>query len=140
MISNAYANKILNLVCGVSDNLTLPTNLYLGLSSTAPNSSTGAVTGEPTSDSYARTVVGGSASSIKSFESASGGIIANKTEIQFKTAREAWGAMNYFFLSESATGNAILWGEITGGVNVAVETVPTFYEGELKISLDVALT
>ena len=145
MISNAYANKILNLLCGVSDSLTLPTTLYLGLSGSAPNTSTGAIpttNGEPTAASYARTAVGGSSSSPKSFGSASAGVIKNSIEIQFKTAREAWGKMNYFFLSDSATGAAIMWGEINNGngVTISEETVPTFYENELKISLDMPLT
>lgn len=139
MISNTYANKILNVMCGVADNLSLPANLYLGLCSGEPLASTGAVTGEPTfAPSYSRVLVGGS-NGIKHFGNASNGVIANNTEIQFKTAREEFGSMNYFFLSESKTGDAIMWGEITGGVNIGAETVPTFYEGELRISLDVAL-
>ena len=142
MISNAYANKILNVLCGLSDSLNLPSNLYLGLSSSEPNPSTGLVAGEPTADSYKRTIVGGGSSSVKKFGNADAGKIENTSEIQFNTARQAWGTMKYFFLSESATGNAILWGAINdgAGVNVAADTVPTFYEGELKISLDVPLT
>lgn len=141
MISNAYANKILQHICGVSAIGTLPSSLYLGLCKTAPNAATGAVTSEPTAASYERVVVGGSSTSgDKKFGSATGGIITNTTEIQFKTARQAWGDLAYFFLSESSTGNAIVWGEITGGVTVGAETVPTFYENELKISLDVALS
>ena len=141
MISNTYANKVLNLICGVSDALSLPDKLYLGLSASAPNASSGALpssNGEPTAASYARTVVGGS-SGTKKFGSASGGIISNNAEIQFLTARTDWGTMKYFFLSESATGVAILWGEIAGGVTIGAETVPVFYEGDLRASLDVAL-
>lgn len=138
MISNTYANKILNVMCGVADNLSIPANLYLGLCSGEPVASNGAITGEPTAASYSRIVVGGS-SGTKHFGQASGGIISNSEEIQFKTAREDFGTMNYFFLAESQTGPAIMWGEISGGVTIGADTVPTFYEGELRISLDVAL-
>lgn len=143
MISNTYANKILDLLCGVRDNLSLPNKLYLGLSSSEPNTSTGTVGGEPTAASYERIIVGGNDidTSLKAFGTAAGGVIENKIEIQFKTARESWGTMNYFFLTDSATNtSAILWGQITGGVTVAAETVPTFFEGELRISLDMPLT
>lgn len=143
MISNTYANQILNLICGVSDTLSLPGKLYLGLSASAPSAS-GAVNGEPSAASYERTVVGGSGADTKKFGDAVSGVISNQSEIQFKTARTAWGTMNYFFLSESETGAAILWGELmnkdgTQGVTIGAETVPVFYEGDLKASLDVAL-
>lgn len=140
MISNTYANKVLNLICGITDGLSLPSKLYLGLSSSAPDSSTGEVTGEPTANSYARVVVGGSTAESKKFGNAAGGVIKNAAEIQFLTAREAWGEMTYFFLSESPTGNAILWGEIPNGITVQAETVPVLYENDLQISLDVPLS
>lgn len=145
MISNTYANKILNVACGVSGSVSLPEYLYLGLCSAEPNTSSGVITGEPTAaPSYARVPVGGSKHSIKYFGSASGGKISNSTEIHFKTAQEDWGTMKYFFLSESTTGVAILWGKINGdnGVEIKVtngEVVPVFYVGDLKASIDVEI-
>lgn len=141
MISNTYANKILTTLCGVTDQMSIPSKLYLGLCSDAPNASTGVVSTEPTVPSYARVIVGGSDNNVeKYFGDASGGVITNSKEIQFKTAREDWGTMNYFLLSDTATGAAIMWGEITDGVTIGRDTVPVFYEGDLKISLDVALS
>ena len=142
MISSTYANKILNVICGVKDELNVPSKLYLGLCSSEPSAS-GTVSGEPSASSYERTIVGGS-SEESMFGNASGGVISNNEEIHFMTARTAWGTMNYFFLSESPTGAAILWGDLmnksgTKGVTIGEETVPVFYEGDLKASLDVAL-
>lgn len=151
MISNAYANKILNMLTGVKDEIVMPQYVYLGLSETEPSKSTGTVTGEPTVNSYERKIVGGS-SGTKHFiddnnNCASGGIITNKKEIQLKTAREAYGKkMNYWFLSDSKTGAANIWGTINevdgviNGIEVGANTVPTFYEYELKASIDVELT
>lgn len=144
MISNTYANKILDLACGVEDNLTMPSYLYLGLCSNEPTS-TGTVTGEPTAASYDRVVVGGKSANDKYFGFASGGIISNDKEIHFNTAKENFGTMHYFFLSESETGPAILWGKINGdnGVDINVtngEVVPVFFKEDLKASIDVALT
>lgn len=141
MISNVYANKILNLMCGVLTNMTFPSTVYLGLASEEPDSYNGTVRGEPTAvPSYSRTIVGGT-NATNSFGSADFGKITNNKEIQFKTARQDWGTMKYFFLSESATGAAFCWGDINNGDGVFVGelTVPTFYEGDLQISLDVPL-
>lgn len=140
MISNTYANKILNHLCGNNENLAQPDALYLGLCANEPNAADGAVTGQPTAPSYARVIVGGK-NYTNHFGSAVDGKITNSLEIQFKTARTAWGNMKYFFLSTSATGNAIMWGQINDGAGITIsdETVPTFYEGELTISLDVPL-
>jgi hypothetical protein len=140
MISNTYANKILNHLCGMPESLGQPDALYLGLCSEEPAATNGAVTGQPDAPSYARVIVGGR-NYTNHFDGADQGKITNSKEIQFKTARTAWGEMKYFFLSTSATGNAIMWGEINNGNGVTIgdETVPTFYEGELTISLDVPL-
>ena len=146
MISQVHANKLLNVTLGHSDSASLPNNLYLGVCSEAPDAATGAVTTEPTAESYERKVVGGSATGVsKCFGAATGGVISNNQEIQMATARESWGTMNYWFVSESSVGNATLWGELknaeTGaqGVTIGAKTVPVFYEGDLKASIDVAL-
>lgn len=142
MISQTYASKILNAMFGVSDSISLPTTLYLGLCANEPTASTGAVTGEPTAEGYARKAVGGS-SATKLFGTASGGKITNSSEIQFPTVREAAGVQNYFFISDSPTGNAIAWGTLSGYITttgITENTVPTFFAGELDFSLDVDLS
>ncbi len=148
MISNVYANKILNALTGISDAISRPNYVYFGLCKTAPDASTGAVSDEPTAASYARKIVGGSSSGIQYFGSASGGVIKNNEELQMKTARQAWSTSDdklyYWFLSESATGAATIWGTIKDidgneGIEVPAATVPTFYEEQLKASIDVSL-
>ncbi len=146
MISQTEVNSFLNLEAGLSDSPSLPTYVYLGLSSSEPDHATGKVEGEPTAESYERKIVGGSsASTLQSFSAASGGIITNSKEIQMKTAREAWGTMKYWFLAKSAGGNATIWGLIKDtdgneGITIDANTVPTFYEGQLQASIDVPLS
>ena len=143
MISTTFANKILNVLVGSSTSVSAATSVYFGMCANEPSAS-GTVSGEPTGASYRRKVVGGNNTS-KLFGAASGGIVTNTTEVQSYTAREAWGTVNYWFLSDTATGAANIWGEIydkngNKGLNIAAETVPTFYEGELRASIDVPLT
>lgn len=152
MISQTHVNTLLNATFGISD-IDAPTNLYMGLCVSEPNHENGKLDGcgEPTShESYERKNVADCFGSFKenatgnptASATAAGGIITNIKEIQMKTIRDtALGTMKYWFLSYSSTGNAIIWGKINGdnGVNIAENTVPVFYEGELKASIDVAL-
>lgn len=133
MISNAYANTLLKQMTG---------NMYLGLCSTEPNASTGAVTGEPSSSYYARVQL--SASDFNT----NGGVITNAKELKFNTARESFGEMKYFFVASSSTkGSAANWwgrlldasGQPTS-ITIGENTVPVFYEGDLRASIDVPLT
>lgn len=151
MISNSYANRLLNFIVCNTQQLTVPAKLYLGLCASEPDHATGAVTSEPTASSYDRKVVGQRVEEGESvdteqvfFGSASSGIVKNSKEIMMKTARTAWGKMYYWFLSESTKGNAILWGEIYDkngdlGLQIDAETVPVFYENDLRASIGVEL-
>lgn len=157
MISKTYASKILNTLTGAttstSSTLSAPTTVYLGLCASEPDATTGAITdaGEPSSiASYERKKVGGTSVDTQYFGvSNATGVITNQTEIQMKTAREAYPSkIYYWFLTTSyakGTGNAFLWGKIKDvdgneGIEVGAATVPTFYEGELQASIDVDLT
>lgn len=135
MISKVHASTLLDATVGNAA-ISKPSALYLGLCSSEPNHDTGAVNSEPTATSYERKNVTGM------FATASGGIVKNRQEIQFKTAREAFGTMNYWFLSTGPSGAALLWGSINDGdgVTIGAETVPVFYENELRASIDVPLS
>lgn len=150
MISRAEANNYLDTLFGNSDSMARPDELYLGLCSVEPAHGDGTVTGEPTAASYARVPVGGRLVSTKYFSNANMGIIMNAKEIHFNVAREAWSTasnpMRYFFLSNSSTGKARIWGELIDESGtpdpliIDVETVPVFYTGYLRASIDVPLT
>ena len=152
MISQTKASQYLNYLTGRT-NLTAPDTVYLGICTDQPGAADGTITGEPTADSYERKKVFEEISSTKFntfFAESEGGIIENSKEIQMATARQAWGTHYWWFLSESEKGNAYLWGELkhldkttqelVPGLTVNEETVPVFYAGDLKASIDVALT
>lgn len=146
MISTSKANSVLSVFFGRNDSLAADAYVYLGLSSTDLNAD-GTGFSEPTGASYKRVLVGGksAAGSEKKFGYPTNGIISNASEIMFAPAREEWGKLTHWFLatSQSGTGAAFLWGELTGDIvekGVAAETVPVFYTDELKASIDVPLT
>ena len=133
MISNNYANNLLKQMTG---------NMYLGLCSEEPNSNTGAVSSEPTSSYYARVPL-----SSTDFTT-NGGVITNSKELKFNTARESFGTMKYFFVASNSTRGSVAnwWGRLLDAsgqpadVTIGENTVPVFYEGDLRASIDVPLT
>ena len=153
MISKSYVNTILDTLVKRSSDTGF---VYLGLCKTEPAHDTGEVSSEP-----AKTVIvdnetvstGYERKSVKGyFSAANGGIVTNNAEIQMKTARQPWGVgedkLMYWFLSHSSTGSAVIWGPIyhedengekTAGIEVGKATVPTFYENQLRASIDVPL-
>ena len=145
MISHEYANNVLSILTGTENkSINTPAGVYLGLCSQEPNPYNGKVTGEPTEDRYMRIQMGGNSTSLKKyFDTPANGVIKNKEEIQFKTARTDWGTMRYFFLSNNSAINspAYLWGSINegNGVTISANTVAVFYENDLKASIDVPL-
>ena len=160
MISNTYANQLLNLMFGVSAKIEGAEQVYMGLCENEPNKLTGAVDSEPSATSYKRKLIGGTKETTKYFgkiadngvitNAAYGGVITNHSEIQFVTARQDWTEgdkkIYYWFLSNSDVKGApaIIWGLIKDideqdGIEVPHDTVPTFYEGQLKASIDVQL-
>lgn len=144
MVSQAKANTHLSALCGKAA-ITQASSVYLGFCASEPGATNGAITDEPTAASYSRKLVGGSSAPTQYFGVPSGGVVTNSSEIQMATAREDMGMQYYWFLSESISGNAYLWGKLyasdgTEGIEVKAETVPVFYEGQLKASIDVALS
>jgi hypothetical protein len=124
--SYTYANSIL-------DNLIK--NGWLGLCSAEPSRDTGTPS-EPADSYYSRIQTNGK------FSSANKGVISNNVEIQFPTARSeaGYGLMTHFFISQSQTGPAVIWGSINNPQPITQNTVPSFYEGELKLSVDTEIT
>ena len=108
MISTTKANAILKVLTG-QETLTKPSSVWLGLSASQP-AADGSGLAEPATGNYERVEVGGSCA-VNAFSVPAEGIVSNTKEIKFNTARQAYGnKMMYWFLSESKTGSAILWG------------------------------
>lgn len=156
MISNTYANSILKTIMG-QESLNVKNNIYLGICADEPKPADGAVTTEPTADSYRRepVVKTTTTNGIRSittnmfaakFKDGNGevdnplnGVIRNTDEIQMKTAMEDFVTgengekivMGYWFLSDSDTkgSNAYIWGRIKDVVMPVTEAPVSTTEG-----------
>jgi hypothetical protein len=102
MITVYASNKILDNLFGATG-ITLPSNYYVGLSTTTI-SSTGTGATEPVGNSYARVAV---LNTKAYFSSAANGELSNLSSITFPVATGSWGTISHVFLSDLATGGNI---------------------------------
>lgn len=97
MVLTTYeANRLLDILLG---NAT-PATVYVGLCTGV--SAGGVITGEPVGNNYSRVAV---TNNPTNWPAAAAGSKANGAAITFAAPSGAWGALNYFFLSDAATGN-----------------------------------
>lgn len=149
MIPQTTANEIFSAMTGKAS-FSAPSEVFLGYCVNEPNDVSGAISGEPSNDTgYARLSIKNSYETF--FSTASGGIITNSKEIRMPTAQVDQGTHYYWFLSKSGAngGACYLYGELmhkdktsgqyVAGLPIGEETVPVFYKGYLRASLDVAL-
>lgn len=107
--SNYLENAVLNHVFGGTP-FTVPTTLYVGLSTTSIND-TGVVT-EPSGSGYARVAV---ANNTTNFPITSNGVKNNATIVTFPESIGNWGTITDFFIADASTAGNIL---IANAVNV----------------------
>ena len=126
MISKTLANNILDILVGNSYKLSGYSAVYLGLSSTDPEEGLT----EPAEEEYKRIQVGATDqgtsatnttngkeefSKFRRFAAATGGVVSNKDEINFPTAKQGYkDKITHWFLSSSSSkgSSAFLWGEV----------------------------
>lgn len=122
----SYVNSILDWLFR-AQTLTVPTNIYVAASTTAPND-TGNVT-EPGAGAYARV-------QMNTWATASGGATSNSAAITFPEATASWGSIVGLALYDAITsGTPIAYGSIT---STAIDTgdtleVPT---GDYDVTAD----
>lgn len=106
----------------------LPTEFYIGLSSTAPNPE-GTNVGEPSSGSgYARV-------KLTSLSEPSNGVVTNESAINFSESTASWGTITHFVIYDSASGgNLLMYGALSTPRAVETATIMTIKEGYLKLS------
>lgn len=97
---------------------TAPTNLYVGLFTTAPtDASTSPYTGEVSGGAYARQAIAASTGwSAIGAGTGSNQQITNSGAITFPTATAAWGTIGWVGVFDASTnGNLLYWAAITSG-------------------------
>ena len=106
----------------------LPTNYYIGLSTSAPTISGSGVT-EPSIDAgYARV-------RLTSLSEPNDGVVTNSQAINFNESTASWGTITHFVIFDSATaGNLLMYGALSTPRSVETATIMTIREGYLSLS------
>lgn len=128
MTTNHMLNRIMGNVFRTQTSPALPTNYYIGLSTSTPTAAGGNVT-EPSGGGYARKQLTG-------LSAPTNGVITNNSAIAFNESTASWGTVTYFVIYDAATnGNLLFYDKLTSSRAVEANTVITIKEGALKLTL-----
>ncbi len=126
--STYLANKFLDHVFKVAS-FTVPTNIYVALSTTTPTDAGTNVT-EPSGNAYARTVM-------NVWDVAAAGATQNTNAITFPTATGSWGTITYAAIYDASTaGNFLMYGVLGTSQAVVNGNIVQFDAGALDVTLD----
>lgn len=106
----------------------LPTQYYIGLSSTAPNTD-GTNVGEPNASAgYARV-------ELTTLGEPTNGVVTNTAAINFDESTASWGTITHFVIFDAQTGgNLLMYGALSTPRSVEAATIMTIKEGYLNLS------
>ncbi len=124
----------LNLVAGnVFQSQTspaIPTEYYIGLSTTTPNINGSNVNEPPASASYRRI-------KLTSLSAPTAGVVTNTADISWPESTSDWGVVTSYVIYDSATvgaGNLLMFGDLTTPRSVEKDTIMTIKTAYLKLS------
>jgi hypothetical protein len=131
-VSQTYtaANAIMDQIFG-NTSITVPSTLYMGLSTTVISNSGTGVT-EPSGGAYARVAI---TNNKVNFTTAANGLITNAVAITFPEATVSWGTITYIEFWDSLTGGNIWFFEaLPVAKTVQANTTVLFSIGALTLS------
>lgn len=129
MNTTHFLNRVMGNVFNVNTNPGLPTNYYIGLSTSAPNVSGGNVT-EPTGGNYARVRLSSLAAS------GTAGVVTNNAAVSFSESSAAWGTMTHFVIFDASTGgNLLMYDTLSTARAVEANTIVTIKTNSLTLTL-----
>lgn len=131
MNTTYYLNCVAGNVFNSKTTPSLPTNYYIGLSSTAPNAGGSGVTEPSTDAGYARV-------RLTSLSEPENGVVTNNQAINFNESTASWGTITHFVIYDSATvgeGNLLMYGTLSTPRSVETATIMTIKEKYLSLSV-----
>lgn len=129
MNTTYFLNMVMGNVFKTKTSPALPTNYYIGLSSTTPTTSGTGVT-EPSGGAYARV-------QMANMSQPSNGVITNTAAITFPESTRSWGTLTHYVVYDAATGgNLLFYGALANSRTVDSNTTIAFKVGEFTITLE----
>lgn len=134
MNTTYFKNLIMGNVFRTSTGTSLPTNMYIGLSSTAPNAAGENVT-EPSTVGTAYTRV-----QLSSLSAPTNGVISNTSAINFPESLSDWfpaatPAQYYVIYDAQTGGNLLMYNQLTTSRVIEINTIATIRASNLYLQL-----
>lgn len=129
MNTTYFLNQVMGNLFKTKETPALPSEYYIGLSSTAPNISGGNVT-EPLSNSGYKRV------KLENLSEPADGEITNEQAISFDESTANWGTMSHFVIYDALeAGNLLMYDTLSTPRNVEAATIVTIKANSLTLTL-----
>lgn len=129
MTSTYFLNCIMGNVFQSKLSPGLPSKVYLGLSSSAPDVDGSGATEPLASAGYSRV-------ELNSLDVPTNGVITNKSEISFPESSASWGTVTHFVLYDApVNGNLLMFNVLSQARSVEQATIVMVKAGSLKLTL-----
>lgn len=129
MTSTYFLNCIMGNVFQTKPSPGLPSKVYLGLSSSAPDVDGSGATEPLASAGYSRV-------ELNSLDVPTNGVITNKSEISFPESSASWGTVTHFVLYDApVNGNLLMFNVLSQARSVEQATIVMVKAGSLKLTL-----
>lgn len=129
MNTTYFLNQVMGNLFKTKETPALPSEYYIGLSSTAPNISGGNVT-EPLSNSGYKRV------KLENLSEPADGVITNEQAISFDESTANWGTMSHFVIYDALEdGNLLMYDTLSTPRNVEAATIVTIKANSLTLTL-----
>ena len=129
MNTTYFLNQVMGNLFKTKETPALPSEYYIGLSSTAPNISGGNVT-EPLSNSGYKRV------KLENLSEPADGVITNEQAISFDESTANWGTMSHFVIYDALeAGNLLMYDTLSTPRNVEDATIVTIKANSLTLTL-----
>lgn len=107
----------------------LPTNYYIGLSTTTPNASGGNITEPGSGKGYARV-------QLTSLSTPSNGVIKNTADVNWAESTASWGTITHYVVFDALTGgNALCYGSLSAPRSIEASTIMSIRANGITISV-----
>jgi hypothetical protein len=129
MNTTYFLNQVMGNLFKTKETPALPSEYYIGLSSTAPNISGSNVT-EPLSNSGYKRV------KLENLSEPADGVITNEQAISFDESTANWGTMSHFVIYDALeAGNLLMYDTLSTPRNVEAATIVTIKANSLTLTL-----
>ena len=129
MNTTYFLNRVMGNVFNTKKDPALPTEYFIGLSSTTPSVDGQGVSEPATSAGYARV-------KLEVLSEPTAGVITNNAAISFEESTANWGTMTHFVIYDAADGgNLLMYDSLSTARNVEAATIVTIKAGSLTLTL-----